>query len=297
MGFLGKNLRDELLENGYNNVTGFTSKDYDFRCSDHTYDFYSQQNPDVVFALASVVGGIQANRARPGDFFWENALIGGNLIDGAAKYTKVKKFVQVGTCCSYGDQCPIPFSENSLFTEWPNWSNRSYGVIKLALLQMLDSYKEQYGLRANYLIPVNMLGKYDSFDPNKSHFVPAIIKKVADAKRDEIDHISVWGNGNGSRELVDARDVSRALRLAMENLDDLTPINLGTGKEYLIKDTVAKICEVMEFDGYIKWDTSMPVGQLRRCVDISRAKALLNWEPQISLEESIRKSVEDYVKQ
>lgn len=294
-GFLGRNLLDELRAQGYKNIIEMPSWACDLRDYEQCEQFLNECAPDVIFAVASKVGGIQANMAAPADFFFDNMLIGTNLIHAASRDRYLKKFVQVGTCCSYADTSPIPFKEDDLFNYGaPNYSNRPYGVVKLSLYYMLEAYEKQYGMRSAYIIPMNMMGKYDSFDENKSHFVPAIIKKVAEARKNNIDHITVWGDPGASRELVSARDVSRALVAAMNYEGALTPINVGTGVERTIKDTVEIICEVMKYSGEIRWDSSKPVGQQRRSMCIERAKTLLNWKPTIRFKDSIIEAVDDY---
>lgn len=294
-GFLGRNLVDELRAQGYKNLIEMSSWSCDLRDYDQCEQYLSQCAPDVIFAVASKVGGIQANMAAPADFFWDNIRIGANLIHAASRDRYLKKFVQVGTCCSFSDTSPIPFLEDNLFHGGaPNFSNRAYGVVKLSLYYMLEAYEQQYGMRSAYIIPMNMMGKYDSFDENKSHFVPAIIKKVADAIKLDTSYIDVWGSPEASRELIDSRDVSRALVAAMNYKGALTPINVGTGVERTIKDTVETICDVMNFKGEIRWDSSKPIGQQRRSMCIKRAKTLLNWKPTIKFKESIQTAVDYY---
>lgn len=274
-GFLGTHLCEELFAKGYDSVFKVRRKDYDLRHRYAVENLYKQAQPDILIHLAGTVGGIQANRENPGKFFYENMLMGMNLIEGARIYGKLTKFVQIGTVCSYPLSPPIPFSEIDLWNGYPEPTNAPYGIAKKALLIMLQAYQEQYGLKSIYLIPTNLYGPGDNFDLNDSHVIPALIRKVYEAQKQGKEYISIWGDGSASREFLYVKDATKLIIRAMETVNETKPINLGTGYETNIKELVEAICALMKYDGGIVWQDDRPNGQPRRCLDIKLMKQKL----------------------
>ncbi|GAG40950.1 unnamed protein product, partial [marine sediment metagenome] len=232
---------------------------------------YAQMRPTVVIHLAAEVGGIGANRENPGRFFYANLAMGLHLIE-RARLVGLKKFVQVGTICAYPKFTPVPFREEELWNGYPEETNAPYGIAKKALLVMLQAYRQQYGLNGIYLLPVNLYGPGDNFDPSSSHVIPALIRKFVEAQEAGADHIEVWGTGQASREFLYVQDCARGLTLATQRYDSPEPVNLGAGFEITIRDLTEKIRRLTGFEGKLVWDRSKPDGQPRRCLDTSRAE-------------------------
>ena len=227
-------------------------------------------SPDLVIHLAAVVGGIGANRENPGRFFYENAIMGIQLME-QARLAGVAKFVQIGTVCSYPKFTPVPFREDDLWNGYPEETNAPYGLAKKMLLVQGQAYRQQYGFNVIHLIPVNLYGPGDNFDPASSHVIPALIKKCVDAREAGADHIEVWGTGSASREFLYVDDAAEGIVLAAERYDGAEPVNLGVGREITIRDLVELIVRLTGFEGEIRWDATKPDGQPRRALDTSRA--------------------------
>lgn len=291
-GFLGSHLIAKL---GDREIFAPRSIDYDLRRENDTrrmFDYIGQ--PDIVFHLAATVGGIGANRMHPGRFFYDNMLMSLNVIHQAMLH-KVGKLIVIGTTCSYPKFAPIPFNEFSLFDGYPEETNAPYGIAKRAALVMLQAYQAEYGLHFNYLIPTNLYGPGDNFEDSTSHVIPALIKKCLQAKKEGENDVTVWGTGKATRDFVYVEDVADALVLAMDNYDRPEPLNLGSGDEVKINTLVYFIQEATGFEGKIKYDTSQPDGQPRRCLNTKDAKNALGWTATTTLKEGLQKTVEWYL--
>ncbi len=288
-GFLGSFVCDLLRERGAN-VVAPRRVDYDLTEQSDVRRLFADAVPDVVVHLAAEVGGIGANRANPGRYFYANAAMGLNIIEESRK-RKVRKVVQVGTVCAYPKFTPVPFSEDDLWNGYPEETNAPYGIAKKALLVMLQSYRQQYGLNGIYLLPVNLYGPGDNFDLETSHVIPALIRKFVAARRTQAPSVEVWGTGSASREFLYVEDAARAIVMATERYDDPRPVNVGTGREITIKRLVETIRDATGFGGDIVWDSTKPDGQPRRMLDTSRARDLLGFEAEIGLEEGLRRTI------
>jgi len=292
-GFLGKRVVARLSARGYCDIFVVRRRDYDLVLAEDCERLYRDAKPQVLIHLAGVVGGIGANRENPGRFFYENTMMGVQLIEGARVHG-VEKFVQVGTVCSYPKFTPVPFKENDLWNGYPEETNAPYGIAKKALLVQLQAYRDQYGLNGIYLIPVNLYGPGDNFDPGSSHVIPALIKKCADAARNGEGKVEVWGTGEPTREFLYVEDAAEAIVLAAENYNGRDPINLGSGKEISIKALVHLIARETGFSGDIVWNSAKPDGQPRRVLDVSRAEELLGFHAQTDFVDGLRLTVEWY---
>lgn len=290
-GFLGSFVCEELRGRGYGNVTVIRSREYDLTREEAAEQLYRDYKPDVVMHLAAEVGGIGANRDNPGRFFYANMAMGLHLIEVARRHG-LKKFVQTGTICAYPKFTPVPFREEELWNGYPEETNAPYGIAKKALLVMCQAYREQYGLNSIYLLPVNLYGPRDNFDPKSSHVIPALIRKCVEAKRAGAAEVVVWGTGSASREFLYVEDCARGLVAAMERYDGAEPMNLGTGQEIIIRDLVTLIARLTGFTGRITWDTTKPDGQPRRCLDVQRAKQAIGFEAQVLFEEGLKRTIE-----
>jgi GDP-L-fucose synthase len=294
-GFLGSHLIRKLKkEKGCPNVFLADLPEYDLRSSDDIKRLFDNQKPDIIIHLAAVVGGIGANRENPGKFFYDNAIMGIKLIHES--YLKeIEKIVILGTICCYPKFCPVPFKEDNLWEGYPEETNAPYGLAKKMLLVQSQAYRQQYGLSSIFLMPVNLYGPGDNFDPESSHVIPALIKKCMDAKRNKDDHITVWGTGKASREFLYIEDAADAIILATEKYDRLEPINIGSGVEITIKELVEIITELTGFSGSILWDTTKPDGQPRRCLDVSNAEREFGFVAKMDFEEGLKKTIEWYI--
>src|SRR5436305_3762846 len=290
-GFLGSFVVEKLKARGYRDIIIPRRREYDLTHEADVERLYSDQKPDVVVHLAAEVGGIGANQDNPGRFFFANAAMGLHLIE-QARARKIKKFVQVGTICAYPKFTPVPFKEADLWNGYPEETNAPYGVAKKALLVMCQSYRQQYGLDAIYLLPVNLYGPGDNFDLHSSHVIPALIRKCVEARDRGDKEIVAWGTGRASREFLYVEDCAEGLLLALEKYDSPEPMNLGNGREVTIKDLTEMVAKVAGFKGKIVWDATKPDGQPRRCLDVSRAVEAIGFRAQTSLEEGLRKTVE-----
>jgi GDP-L-fucose synthase len=292
-GFLGRRVVACLLERGYDNIFVVRRKEYNLVHAEAVEKLYSEVKPQVVIHLAAVVGGIGANQENPGRFFYENLMMGVQLIEGARLHG-VEKFVQIGTICAYPKFTPIPFKEDDLWNGYPEETNAPYGIAKKALLVQAQAYRDQYGLNAIYLLPVNLYGPGDNFDPEFSHVIPALIKKFVGAAKSGAQTVEVWGAGNATREFLYVDDAAEGIVLATEKYDGREPVNLGAGLEISIRDLVDLIATEIGFTGGIVWDRTKPDGQPRRVLDTSRAKELFGFRAQTDFIEGLRRTIEWY---
>jgi GDP-L-fucose synthase len=292
-GFLGKAVVARLASAEPAEVFVPRSRDYDLRHRDGIDRAIEDGRPDVIIHLAAVVGGIGANRENPGRFFYENAVMGIELIE-AARVAGVDKFVTIGTVCAYPKFTAVPFHENAIWDGYPEETNAPYGLAKKMLLVQGQAYRQQYGMNVIHLIPVNLYGPGDNFDPASSHVIPALIKKCIDARDAGEDHIDVWGTGSASREFLYVDDAAEGIVLASDRYDGSEPVNLGVGREITIRELVGIIVRVTGFDGEIRWDATKPDGQPRRALDTSRARELFGFTAETSFEDGLRSTVEWY---
>jgi GDP-L-fucose synthase len=293
-GFLGRSVVERLRSRGAKDVFVPRRSEFDLTHEDGARRSFEAARPTVVIHLAAEVGGIGANRANPGRYFFANMAMALHCIE-TARQMAVRKFVQVGTICSYPKHAPVPFSEDALWDGYPEETNAPYGIAKKAAMVMLAGYGQQYGLRGACLLPVNLYGPWDNFDLETSHVIPAIIRKCVEAKRDGRPSIECWGTGSATREFLYVDDAAEAVVLAAERIDDPTPINLGTGREISVRDLVAMIARLVGMEGEVRWDPSRPDGQPRRCLDTRRAEQMLGWRADTDLESGLRRTVEWYV--
>jgi GDP-L-fucose synthase len=292
-GFLGSRVVARLESAGATDVFVPRSADYDLRGRDGILRAMSDSRPDLIIHLAAVVGGIGANRENPGRFFYENAIMGIELME-QARLAGVSKFVGVGTVCSYPKFTPVPFHEDDLWNGYPEETNAPYGIAKKMLLVQGQAYRQQYGFDAIHLVPVNLYGPGDNFDPASSHVIPALIKKCVDAREQGADHIEIWGTGSASREFLYVDDAAEGIVLASERYDGADPVNLGVGREITIRDLVGLIVGLTGFRGEIRWDATKPDGQPRRALDTSRARDRFGFMATTSFEDGLRRTVEWY---
>lgn len=292
-GFLGRSLVARFLERGYENVFVVRRKDYDLVDGKAIERLYSEVKPQVVIHLAAVVGGIGANQKNPGRFFYENLMMGAQLIEGARLHA-LEKFVQIGTICAYPKFTPVPFKEDELWKGYPEETNAPYGIAKKALLVQAQAYRDQYGLNAIYLLPVNLYGPGDNFDPAYSHVIPALIKKFVDASDNGTQTVEVWGTGNATREFLYVDDAAEGILLATEKYNGREPVNIGAGMEISIRDLVQVIVAEIGFTGEIVWDPTKPDGQPRRALDTSRAEELFGFRARTDFIEGLRRTIEWY---
>lgn len=297
-GFLGKHLQTKLREHGVSQSQMLIPliEDYDLTKEADVVHMYDAMRPDIVIHLAAQVGGIGANRQNPGRFFYANMAMGLHLIE-QARLRRVEKFVQVGTICAYPKFTPVPFKEQELWNGYPEETNAPYGIAKKALLVMLQAYRQQYGFNGIYLLPVNLYGPGDNFDPSSSHVIPALIKKCIDAIEQGLDSIECWGTGRASREFLYAADAAEAIVLATGKYDGAEPVNIGAGFEITIKELIEKIARLTGFRGRIQWDPSKPDGQPRRCLDTARAKEFFGFTAKTDFEAGLRATIDWYRKQ
>ena len=294
-GFLGSHLVEILERRGCSNIFVPRSHDYNLVEKDNVTRLYRDSRPDIVLHLAASVGGIGANRANPGKFFYDNMAMGLHLME-EARIRGVEKFVQVGTVCAYPKFAPIPFNEDDLWNGYPEETNAPYGIAKKALLVMAQSYREQYGFNAIFLIPVNLYGPKDNFDLDTSHVIPAIIRKCIEAQEKGSAEVGLWGSGNPTREFLYVEDAAEGIVLGAEAYNGPLPVNLGTGSEISIRDLSQHIAELTGFDGNFIWHSDQPDGQPRRCLDVSRAERLFGFKANTSLSKGLKLTIEWYRK-
>jgi GDP-L-fucose synthase len=292
-GFLGRAVAERLASRGVRDVIIPRRRDYDLTHESEVARLYRDAKPEVVIHLAAEVGGIGANQANPGRYFFANMAMALHLIE-LGRMAGIRKFVQAGTICAYPKLTPVPFQEERLWDGYPEETNAPYGIAKKAAMVMLDGYRRQYGLASSYLLPVNLYGPWDNFDLHTSHVIPALIRKCVEAQESHATHITCWGTGSASREFLFVEDAAEGLVRAAELMDDPVPINLGTGMEIAIRDLVALIARISGFRGEIRWDASKPDGQPRRCLDTERAAKLLGWRAQVGFEDGLRRTIDWY---
>lgn len=292
-GFLGSFVVEKLRQKGAKNIFAPRSAEFDLRNASACGKVV--QGADIIIHLAASVGGIGFNRAHPARLFYDNAIMGIQLME-AARLAGVKKFVTVGTICAYPKFTPVPFKEENLWNGYPEETNAPYGIAKKALLVQSQAYRQEYGFNAIYLLQVNLYGPRDNFDPEKSHVIPALIKKVHDAQKAGQNFIDVWGTGSPSREFLYVEDAAEGIVSAAEKYDKPEPVNLGAGFEITIKDLIALISKLMDFKGEIRWDPTKPDGQPRRTLDVSKAEKEFGFRAKTPLEQGLIKTIEWYRK-
>ena len=292
-GFLGAHVVGKLRARGYSEISVPRSREYDLTDVHDVKRVLRDTTPDIIIHLAAVVGGIGANRERPGEFFYKNLIMGAQLMEHARLHG-VAKFVAIGTICAYPKFAPIPFREEDLWVGYPEETNAPYGLAKKMLLVQAQAYRDQYGFNAIYLLPVNLYGPGDNFDPASSHVIPALIKKCCDAITSGQREIVVWGTGKATREFLYVEDAAEGIVLATERYEKPDPINLGAGFEISINDLVHLIAKLTGFAGTITWDTTKPDGQPRRCLDTSRAAQEFGFKATTPFEAGLRNTIEWY---
>lgn len=294
-GFLGSHVIEQLKDKGCKEIIIPRSSVTDLRKEKDIICFLNERQPDIIIHLAAVVGGIGANRKNPGKFFYDNLIMGAQLLEQARLFG-VKKFVAIGTICAYPKFTPVPFKEEALWEGYPEETNAPYGLAKKMMLVQSQAYRQQYGFNSIYLLPVNLYGERDNFDPESSHVIPALIKKCFDAIKNQEKEIVVWGTGRATREFLYARDAAEAIILAAEKYDDSEPVNIGSGMEISIKELAEKIAEYTGFEGSIVWDGSKPDGQPRRCLDTTRAYQAFGFRAKTNFDEGLKKTIQWYRK-
>src|SRR5258706_5234119 len=295
-GFLGSAVVNRLRSVGAENIFVPRSTSYDLRDPNAIMKLYKDARPEIVIHLAAVVGGIGANRANPGRFFYDNAVMGIQMMEFGRRF-EVKKFVAIGTVCAYPKFAPIPFKEDDLWNGYPEETNAPYGLAKKMLLVQAQAYRAQYGFNAIYLLPVNLYGPEDNCDLESSHVIPALIRKCVEAKENNEKHIVLWGDGSPTREFLYVDDAADGIVLAAERYDGSEPVNLGSGNEISIRDLARMIADEVGFAGSIDWDTTQPNGQPRRCLDVSKAQRYFGFRAQRRLREGIAMTVGSFLAQ
>lgn len=292
-GFLGRVVVKRLKNKGCRHVVVPRSKEFDLRKISAIRKLYRQVKPDIVIHLAAVVGGIGANRANPGKFFYDNLIMGVELMEQARQF-KIQKFVAIGTICAYPKFCPVAFKEKDLWSGYPEETNAPYGLAKKMLLVQSQAYRQQYGFNSIYLLPVNLYGPGDNFSLETSHVVPALIRKCIEAKECGDKYIVVWGTGKPTREFLYVDDAARGIILAAEKYNSSEPVNLGASFEISIQDLVRLITRLTGFKGEIVWDKTKPDGQPRRCLDTSRAREEFGFVAKTPFEEGLKRTIAWY---
>lgn len=293
-GFLGQHLLADLHKRGAQQIFIPTIETYDLVDGNAIKRMLVDSDPDVIIHLAAHVGGIGANLEYPAEFFYDNLMMGVQLMHQAYQHG-VEKFVAIGTVCAYPKFTPVPFKEDDLWIGYPEETNAPYGLAKKMLLVQSQAYRAQYGFNSIFLLPVNLYGPGDNFDPRSSHVIPALIRKCVEARETNQDHIVVWGDGSPTREFIYVTDAARGIALATERYNDSQPVNLGSGFEISIKDLAEKIVRMTGFTGDLVWDTSKPNGQPRRALDTSRAKETFGFEAEIDFEEGLQSTIDWYL--
>ncbi len=293
-GFVGKNIVNKL-SNKYDLIS-IGSKNCDLRNQNDCKNLISDIKPDVIVHAAGTVGGIGANKDNPATFMYENLIMGSNIINESMN-NSVSKFILLGTVCSYPKFTKVPFKEDDIWDGYPEETNAPYGIAKKTLMKLIETYNQQYGFNGVNLIPVNMYGPHDHFNLTTSHVIPALILKVQKAIQNKDKSISVWGTGEASREFLFAPDCADAIELAIEKDVSPQPINIGNGKEIKIKNLVETICQIMNYDGIIEYDSTKPDGQPRRCLDVLRSKELLGFEAKTDLQSGLVQTINWFVEQ
>ncbi|MFH0939319.1 MAG: GDP-L-fucose synthase [Planctomycetota bacterium] len=294
-GLLGSFICEKLKAHGVGKLIVPLITQYDLTDAQTARRLYQESRPDMVLHLAAEVGGIGANQANPGRYFYANMAMGLNLIEEGRKFG-LQKFVQVGTVCAYPKFAPTPFKEEDIWNGYPEETNAPYGIAKKALLVMLQAYRQQYAFNGIFLLPVNLYGPRDNFDPQTSHVIPALIRKCVEAQDRGDEKIVCWGTGAASREFLYVEDCAEGLLLAAEKYNDPDPVNLGTGSEISVRDLVALIRRLTGFAGRIEWDVSKPDGQPRRCLNVEKASNLFGFKAKVDFEEGLQKTIEWFQK-
>ena len=293
-GFLGRYVIEGLQKRGCKNICVPKIEDYDLVNINDITRMYEDLKPDIVIHLAAVVGGIGANREHPGEFFYKNLMMGVQLIE-QGRIRNIEKFVAIGTICAYPKFTTVPFKEENLWDGYPEETNAPYGLAKKMLLVQSQSYRVEYGFNSIFLLPVNLYGPGDNFEPASSHVIPALIKKCVDAIDNGSDHIECWGTGSASREFIYAADAAEGILLATEHYNGAEPVNIGAGFEITIKELAEKIAGLTGFDGEIRWDSSKPDGQPRRRLDTSRAKEYFGFEAKTPFDKGLEATIDWYI--
>ncbi len=293
-GFLGSFVQEGLKKRNCAEILVPRIEDYNLVDAADINRMYDEMKPDVVIHLAAVVGGIGANREHPGKFFYENLMMGVQLIE-QGRIRGIEKFVAIGTVCAYPKFTQVPFKEDDIWNGYPEETNAPYGLAKKMLLVQSQSYRDEYGFNSIFLVPVNLYGPRDNFAPASSHVIPALIKKCVDAVESGQNSITCWGTGSASREFIYAEDAAEGILLATERFNGPEPVNIGAGMEITIKDLVTKIAKMTGFGGDIVWDASKPDGQPRRCLDVSRAKSLFGFEAETDFDSGLKKTIDWYL--
>jgi GDP-L-fucose synthase len=293
-GFLGQHLVQQLQQLNAGTIVVPRSRDYDLREKDAVIQLY-QDHPDttMVIHLAASVGGIGANREHPGTFFYDNIMMG-VLMQEQARLAGIDKFVGIGTICSYPKFTPIPFKEEDLWNGYPEETNAPYGLVKKMILVQSQAYRDEFDFNGIHLLPTNLYGPEDNFDPASSHVIPALIKKMLDAHEQSIDQVTLWGDGTPTREFIYVKDAAEGIALGAACYNKPEPVNIGSGREISIKDLAELIADEVGFTGELHWDTSKPNGQPRRNVDVSRARNEFGFEAQTDFREGIRETITWY---
>jgi len=294
-GFLGGYVTEGLKKCGCMNILVPKIEDYDLVDINDINRMYDDMEPDIVIHLAAIVGGIGANREHPGEFFYKNLIMGVQLIE-QGRLRNIEKFVAIGTVCAYPKFTPVPFKEEDIWEGYPEETNAPYGLAKKMLLVQSQSYRAEYDFNSIFLLPVNLYGPGDNFNPASSHVIPALIKKCVDAIESGADHIDCWGTGGASREFIYVADAAEGILLATEHYNSSEPVNIGAGFEIKIKDLVEKIVKLIGFTGEIRWDTSRPDGQPRRQLDVSKAKKHFGFEAKTGFDEGLKATIDWYLK-
>jgi GDP-L-fucose synthase len=293
-GFLGKHLLAVLAEAGYSDVVAPRRADYDLTRAPEVAACIRDIRPEAIVHLAAVVGGIGANQEHPGEFFYQNLIMGAELME-QARLANVDKFVAVGTICAYPKFTPVPFREEELWNGYPEETNAPYGLAKKMLLVQAQAYRQEFGFNAIYLLPVNLYGPGDNFDPRSSHVIPALVRKCVEAVEHGDQSIEVWGTGRATREFLYVRDCAQGILAALERYEDADPVNLGSGMEISIGELVGLIAELTGFQGRLQFDTSKPDGQPRRRLDTSRARERFGWQAETDFRTGLRATIDWYV--
>jgi GDP-L-fucose synthase len=289
-GFLGSFVVEQLRARGCTQIVVPRSSDYDLVHMEAVQRLYADAKPQIVIHLAARVGGIGANQSNPGRFYYDNLMMGAQLIE-VGRQQGLQKFVATGTICAYPKFAPIPFKEDDIWNGYPEETNAPYGLAKKMMLAQSQAYRQQYGFNSIVLFPVNLYGPRDNFDLATSHVIPALIRKCVEAKEAGRDALTLWGDGSPSREFLYVEDAAEGILLAAELYDDSLPVNLGTGEEITIRDLAGLIAKEVGFTGQIRWDTTKPNGQPRRCLDVSRAKQLFGFQARHHLREGLKKTI------
>ena len=304
-GFLGQHVCKVLTERGCickklfkrhqnNKASIIRSQIFDLTTEEGVAEAFEIAQPDIIIHLAAVVGGIGANQQNPGTFYYKNLIMGALLMEYARR-NNVEKFVAVGTICAYPKFTPVPFKEENLWDGYPEETNAPYGIAKKAMLVQSQAYRQEFGFNSIYLLPVNLYGPHDNFNPASSHVIPALIKKCMDAKKNNVNHIKIWGTGSATREFLYVEDAAEAIVLATERYNESDPINIGSGNEIAIKDLVTLIANLTGFDGEIIYDSSKPDGQPRRCLDTTKATNKIGFTAKTDFRVGLQKTIQWYL--